>query len=89
MQRTRAYRRDVRNKTIARKKHLCRELYGMSIGGQDKPGSWYKHDGQYSKGKIHCSCRMCTYSKWYDLPRLSDMRDKEVVKEALKDLYSE
>ena len=20
---------------------------------------WYKNDGQYSKGKIHCSCNLC------------------------------
>lgn len=86
MSRTRSFRRDVRNKTIARKKRICRAIYGASIGGFENPGAWYKYDGQYSKGKIHCSCKMCTYSKYYGLPKFKDMIDKEVVKSALKDL---
>lgn len=87
MQRTRAYRREVRNKTIARKKRICRAIYCISLGGVDNPGSWYKHDGQYSKGKIHCSCKLCTYSKWYGLPTLTDMKELECLKDALKDYY--
>lgn len=83
MSRTRSFRRDVRNRKIARKKRLCRELYGASIGGVESPGKWYNHDGQYSKGKIHCSCKMCTYSKTYGLPTLKDKKEREVVKEAL------
>lgn len=86
MTRTRSYRREVRNKTIARKKRICRAIYGASIGGFENPGAWYKHDGQYSKGKIHCSCKMCTYSKYYGIPKFKDMIDKEAVKSALKDL---
>ena len=33
-----------------RKQKLALELYG---------DDWYKHFGQYRKGKIHCSCAMC------------------------------
>lgn len=83
MIRTRSYRREVRNKTIARKKRICRAIYGASIGGVETPGAWYKHDGQYSKGKIHCSCKMCTYSKYYGLPRFKDEKEREILKEAL------
>lgn len=74
MYRTRSYRREVRNKEIARKKRICLEIMGYD---------WYKHDGQYSKGKIHCSCKMCTYSKYYGLPTLKDKREREILKEAL------
>lgn len=74
MARTRSYRREVRNKEIARKKRICLEIMGYD---------WYKHDGQYSKGKIHCSCKMCTYSKYYGLPTLKDKREREILKEAL------
>lgn len=90
MTRTRSYRREVRNKTIARKKSICRAIYGgysHKLYESPTPGFWYKVDGRYAKGKIHCSCKMCTYSKYYDLPRISDMKDKEVVKDALKDYY--
>jgi hypothetical protein len=81
MYRTRSYRRDVRNRKIAHRKHIVHRYWDGC--------EWYKHDGQYSKGKIHCSCRMCTYSKFYDLPRLTDLKDREFVKSALEDYYNE
>ena len=79
MIRTRAYRRTVRHNAIARKKRICLNFYGFD---------WYKHDGMYSKGKIHCSCKMCTYSKIFDLPTIHDKKEKELVKEAISDCFS-
>lgn len=78
MNRTRSYRREVRNKEIARKKRICLEIMGHD---------WYKHDGQYSKGKIHCSCKMCKYSRHFGLPTIRDEREKSIEDEALKDYY--
>ncbi len=52
MSRNRAYTRYVRNKSIIRKKRISK-AFGIS--------AWYPYDGQYSKGKIHCSCGMCRY----------------------------
>ena len=46
-QRSIEYWRYVRNKTILRKKRISKDVYGLD---------WYHHDGQYSKGKIHCRC---------------------------------
>lgn len=63
MARTRSYRREVRHKAICRKKAIC-----LGVQGTD----WYKVDGMYDKGKIHCSCKMCTYSKTYHLPSYKD-----------------
>ena len=51
MSRSRDYHRMQRSRVILRKKRICRERYRF--------GDWYKFDGQYSKGKIHCSCVMC------------------------------
>ena len=48
--RSRAYYRKQRAKHIRRKKNICLKEYGWS---------YYKHEGSYSKGKIHCSCWMC------------------------------
>ena len=75
-----AYTREVRNKAIARKKRICKRFYGFD---------WYKHDGQYSKGKIHCSCRMCTYSKYYDLPTHKDITEDIRFKQAVDDYYKD
>ena len=80
MNRTRSYRRAIRNREITRKKKICKQLYWIG-------SNWYEHDGQYSKGKIHCSCPMCTYNKTFDLPRLKDLKEKDFVKQALFDWY--
>lgn len=60
------YRRYVRNKTILRKKRISNSVYGID---------WYHHDGQYSKGKIHCGCGLCKFSKRYGLPTTRDIRE--------------
>lgn len=78
MERTRAYRRDVRNKAIARKKGIVKRVYCS--------GDWYPHDGQYSKGKIHCSCKMCAF-RVYDknVVTESDKRKIEKMDSELKE----
>lgn len=79
MSRTRAYRRNVRNKAIARKKRIVSH-YGFD---------WYPHDGQYSKGKIHCSCKMCAF-RGYDKNEVteSDKRKIEKMDSELKEYNS-
>ncbi len=52
--RTRAERRKNNFNHINKKKKLVHSLMGSD---------WYEHDGQYSKGKIHCSCPICTGKK--------------------------
>ena len=66
-QRGRGYRRYVRNKTILRKKRISNLVYGLD---------WYHHDGQYSKGKIHCGCELCKSGKRYGMPTTRDMREE-------------
>lgn len=51
MNRDRSYYRKMRAKHIRRKKKIGTITYGEQ---------WhYKHDGMYSKGKVHCSCMLC------------------------------
>ena len=49
--RSRAYYRKMRAKHIHRKKKIAKLYYGWG---------YYRIDGKYSKGKIHCSCPMCS-----------------------------
>ena len=74
------YRRYVRNKTISRKKHISNSVYGFD---------WYHHDGQYSKGKIHCGCGLCKFGKKYDLPTVKCMRERSREKILMEDLESD
>lgn len=78
--RTRAFRREVRNKSIKRKKAIV-----LSRDCSD----WYKFDGQYSKGKIFCDCGICKFSRKYGLPTLKDEKESEIAKSALNDYYNE
>ena len=51
MKRGIAYRREVRNKQITRKKRI--------LHFQSCYDPFYPKDGYLDKGKIHCSCWMC------------------------------
>lgn len=62
-----AYTRDVRNRSIERKKRICREV--------KHDLNWYKFDGQYSKGKIHCGCGICKPSRRFGYPTLRTERE--------------
>ena len=66
MERTRAYRRSLRNRAITRKKATVKNF---TVGALE----WYSADGKYSKGKIHCSCCMC---------REKDYRGKHILTKA-------
>ena len=73
MQRGITYRRDVRSRKIAHRKRICKVRDGYD---------WYEFDGQYSKGKIHCGCKMCKPYKGY-YPSSYDERKMEIAKAEL------
>lgn len=50
-ERNRAWRRKKNFSKGRRKKHIAMAVYR---------NWWYEHDGQYIKGKIHCSCPCCS-----------------------------
>lgn len=79
MGRTRAYRRYVRNKQILRKKNIAVHNYGFD---------YYEHDGQYSKGKIHCGCGICKFGKKFGLPTTRDEREKSREELLINDYYN-
>ena len=55
MYRTRDFRRAERRRHINRKKRIIK----------DQNNYWhYEHDGVLSKGKIHCSCWLCSNKTW-------------------------
>ncbi len=79
MRRTRAYRRDERNRAIARKKRICMEAFGSP---------WFKFDGAYSKGHIGCNCWMCKPQKHCYIPTVFELRDADHVSQCLDDYFS-
>ena len=91
IKRTREYRRKMRKKHIKRKKSICNfyKTFDKNDLSREVPMEWYEHDGQYSKGKIHCGCGICKFSKKYRLPTLRDEKELEKFKLELKELEEE
>lgn len=73
MHRTRSFRRKMRAKHISRKKRIVSHYAAFRL---DDGMTYYKHDGMYSKGKIHCSCPMCKAKAYYGkhTPNIAEQR---------------
>ena len=95
---TKEYRLWQKHNHISKRKRICnqRKAYATVKVSENKykldysreiPFEWYEHDGQYNKGKIHCSCGICKFSRKYHLPTLRDIKEKEHFKADLQDYY--
>ena len=71
VERTRAYTRKMRAKHIKRKKRITAHYWSADTY------PYYSHDGMYSKGKVHCSCRMCRGKDYYGrhIPTRQELRN--------------
>lgn len=70
MERTRQYHRRMRAKHIKRKKQIVSHYPAFS------GSTYYKHDDQFSKGKIHCSCPLCKEKAYFGkhVPTMQEQR---------------
>lgn len=59
----RGFRRKIDHAKAARKKQIAHDVNGID----------YKFDGQYIKGKIHCSCPLCAAKTGKNGYKHSDM----------------
>ena len=80
--RSRDYYRKMRAKHIKRKKKI---VSNWRWWGQVP---YYKHDGMFSKGKIHCSCPLCKDKAYYGkhIMTLQEQRDNISAVEQEADL---
>lgn len=51
---------NTRNRAWRRKKNFSKGRRKKHIAMAVCRNWWYEHDGQYIKGKIHCSCPSCS-----------------------------
>ena len=82
--RSRDYYRKMRAKHIKRKKKI---VSNWRWWGQFP---YYKHDGMFSKGKIHCSCPLCKDKAYYGkhIVTLQEQRDNISAAEQEADLLN-
>lgn len=78
MNRSKEYVRFQRYTHIERKKKIIKEQHNY----------WnYKFDGVLSKGKIHCSCWMCSAKTNVHGPKMSDLRKIEDMNYQVGEYY--
>ena len=60
-----------------RKQAICRSAYGFE---------WYRRAGlhAYSKGKIHCSCPMCSYKTRGNVVKKQGLSECRMISDARK-----
>lgn len=60
--RNRAVRRHLRKRAIKRKLAIVKATFYLDDFSQIV-------EGKYSKGKVHCSCRMCRYEQFHGIKK--------------------
>lgn len=84
MSRGKAYTRKMRAKHIQRKKNIV--LHAMPwLASLNNGNGWYYFDGQYSKGKIHCSCKLCSSKAFYG-GHILDMQERKQLEKMASEL---
>lgn len=90
MSRGKGYTRKMRAKHIKRKKNIVLHVSPW-MQSLNNGNGWYPHDGQYSKGKIHCSCPLCSIKAYYGkhMPTISEQRRLDEAEANLNDFLNE
>lgn len=80
MNRPTAYVRHQRFRVIARKKRIIKEQNNY----------WhYKYEGELSKGKIHCSCWMCSGKTRIHGPKFSELRELDRARHQVEEYFKD
>ena len=74
--RTRAYTRHQRRRVIKRKLLIIRNVWSQEA-------HLLQVEGKLSKGKIHCSCRMCRFEQFHKIPKSKVKAKLKAMKEEM------
>lgn len=76
--RTKAYFRHQRERIIRRKWAILKNV--ILLENHHMPVR-----GKLSKGKVHCSCRMCRYEKYHSIPKNKHKAKLKEMKQEIDD----
>jgi len=83
VKRNRSYYRHHRERMIVKKVYIFTVIMGNELVGF-KNGEYYPFiTGKYSKGKVHCSCKMCKYHKHYKIEQNKYKHKKALMKKEI------
>ncbi|MEK4403265.1 hypothetical protein MKZ26_02325 [Sporosarcina sp. FSL K6-6792] len=76
--RSKAYTRHQRERIIQRKWAILKDA--LQREGESMPVR-----GTLSKGKVHCSCRMCCYEQYHGIPKSKHKAQWEAMQKEVDD----
>lgn len=83
--RGRAYKRVQRRNHIEKRKKMAKDIYYLPPNSDDTPNGHY--------AKMHCGCnrakcKICHWSKIFNLPTVKEMKFKDKMREELAEIAS-
>jgi len=76
--RSKAYIRHQRERIIRKKWAILKNVFLLE-------SNYMPVRGKLSKGKIHCSCRMCRYEQYYSIPKANHKAKLKAMKQEIDD----
>ncbi|MBM0065469.1 hypothetical protein [Alkalicoccobacillus gibsonii] len=80
--RNKNYYRHHRSRIIKKKLDFLK-----NVRKSDNDDPLIKTPGLLSKGKVHCSCKMCKYDKHFDVPKRQDQSKYECMNNELDEYF--
>lgn len=83
--RNRSYYRNHRERAIKRKVHVFQNIWGIDLIKYENGIEIPFPVGRWSKGKVHCSCKMCKYEKYYNIEKTKYKEKKRLMEEEIEE----
>lgn len=83
--RSRSYYRHQRERAINRKIYIFHHIWGNELTEYKNVKEIPLRVGKWSKGKVHCSCKICKYEKHYKIEKAKYKEKKRVMKEEINE----
>lgn len=82
--RSKNYYRHQRDRAIKKKQFVIKNVWNYS-NDDLLLHPWFRIPGKLSKGKIHCSCKMCKYEKHYRILKYKHKNKLVSMKNEIED----
>lgn len=80
--RSQSYYRHHRNRLIAKKAYIFTVIWGNELDVKFPVGKW-------SKGKVHCSCKLCKFEKHFQIEKDKYKAKKQAMKQEMDEYFSD
>ncbi|AEO93361.1 gp99 [Bacillus phage G] len=82
------YYRHHRKRIIARKVYIFTHIWGNELFEYENRDYKPFPIGKYSKGKVHCSCKVCKYDKHFEIKKHKVKSKEQAMKQEIDDYFN-